>query len=510
MPTPEFPITISREELEAILPASVLFLTGLILLIVDPMLRARDEKEGGDHAPKSHLGLIGAGGALLALAALGLGGKLIGGAGPSMNLFAGALGDDAFGEFAAALIIAAVFLVSLASGGYLAAQGYNRGEFYALSFFGAGAMVLLAQATNLLSIFVAVETLSLSVYVLAGFFRGRALGGEGAFKYFVMGAFSSGFLLFGMAFLYGASGSLELSSYAGADVDSVLLRTGVLFAFIGFAFKVGAVPFHSWVPDAYQGAPALAAGWMAVAVKVASFAALIRLVVAASAGPAGGQLANMVAAVAVVTMIMGNLAALNQTNLKRMLAYSGIAHTGYLLIPVYLLMTRPPELAADASPIGASALFYLGGYTLMTLGAFTVIAIVSRGNEDREELESFRGLAQRHPMVALAMTISLVSLAGIPLTGGFIGKWMVFAEAIQANVLYLAVIGILASLISVYYYIRPVVAMYFHDEETPISQVDASWGLSFTLIITTVGTLFLGIMPQALVNLSQVSIKSLG
>lgn len=495
-------IKLSSAEVEAILPATILFVTGLVVLLVDPFLRRKGDTSDAA-TPKSHLGLLGAAGAMLALASIWLGSD----APAAGGLFAGALRDDAFGDFAAAIIILTAFLTSLCSGGYLASHRSNYGEYYSLLFFGAGAMVLLCQATNLLSMFVAIETLSLSVYVLAGFFRDRRNSTEGALKYFVMGAFSSGFLLFGMVLLYGSSGSIALTSFAGGDVDPVLLSTGLLLCLIGFAFKVGAVPFHSWVPDAYQGAPVVAAGWMAVAVKVSAFAALIRLVYAVSASTAGTQVANMVAAVAVVTMIMGNLAALNQRNMKRMLAYSGIAHSGYLLIPLVLTLRTLDEKIDD---LGASALFYLGAYGFMTLGAFTAVAIVSRGNQDREQLDEFNGLARRHPLVALALTVSLISLAGIPLTGGFQGKLMIFLEAFRnSDTLYLAVIGVIAALVSVYYYIRPVVAMYFHEEERPVVTVETPWALNFTLFVTTIGTLALGLFPDRLMQLSRSSIGSL-
>ncbi|MEE8143171.1 MAG: NADH-quinone oxidoreductase subunit N, partial [Planctomycetota bacterium] len=458
----------SLAELEAVLPSALLFLTGLLVLIVD--LFVPDETGAGSHSPKSHLVLIGVTGGLAALASIWLGDTLVGGVN-SGEIFAGALRDDLFADFAVVLVVVATLLATLASGGYLAAQGENRGEFLALLYFGAGAMVLLAQANNLISIFVAIETLSIAVYVLAGFFRKWRESSEGALKYFIMGAFSSGFLLMGLVFIYGATESISLEALQYAD-DPVLLNVGLLLVLVGFCFKIGAVPFHSWVPDVYQGAPAMAAGWMAVAVKACSFAVLLRVVMAT--GGNNSSLSQLVAAIAIVTMILGNYAALNQTNIKRLLAYSGIAHTGTMLIPVALAFM-------DSSPpaAGASTLFYLAAYLLMTLGAFTVVAVVSNGERDREELSAFNGLARRYPLLALAFTIFLISLAGIPLTAGFMGKLYVFKFAIEGGFLYLAVIGILTTLVSVYYYIRPIQAMYFQDEEAPITLVDSSWGLHF-------------------------------
>jgi len=487
----------TRAELLAILPSAVLFATGLLQLLIDACLSGRDGEE--DRDPKAHLIFTGVAGAILALAALGAA------AGDSsVRLFAGAMTDDAFGRFAAGIIILATLFTTLGAGGYLAALGHHRGEFHALLFLGAGAMVLLAQATNLISIFVAVETLSLAVYVLAGFIRSWRESSEGAFKYFVMGAFSSGFLLLGMAFLYGATrGSIQLADLGDPGNDSLLSAVGILLLIIGFAFKVGAVPFHSWVPDVYQGSPALAAGWMAVAVKVASFAALLRIVLAAGEND---SLARLLAAISVITMVLGNLAALNQTNLKRMLAYSGIAHTGYLLIAVVLIL---PE-GAGSREASAGALFYLGGYLVTTIAAFAAISALRQGDRDCDTIEGIKGLARRNPLVALALTLALLSLAGIPLTVGFMGKLRIFQDAIAGGYVELAIIGVITSIISVYYYLRPVVAMYFHEQTEPSEKVESAWGLHLTLTLTSAGILFLGLFPSKLFDLSLESVKNVG
>ncbi|HIA27676.1 MAG TPA: NADH-quinone oxidoreductase subunit N [Planctomycetes bacterium] len=488
-------LLISPTEIEAILPAGILFLTGLVLLLVD--LGGKERADSGMN-PKNHLVFIGCAGSVLALMALVTGGGSV-----VTSLYAGAMSDDAFGRFAGALVTLALLLTTLGAGGYLSSIGQNRGEFYSLLFFGAGAMVLLCQATNLVSIFVAIETLSLSVFVLAGYTTDRRPSSEGAFKYFVLGAFSSGFLLLGMAFLYGVSGgSLALSDIAanGPQVaDDILFAVGVLLMVIGFAFKVGAVPFHSWIPDVYQGAPVIAVGWMAVAVKVASFAALLRLLVAAGGGE---TLSRLIAAIAVVTMLLGNLAALNQTNIKRMLAYSGIAHTGYLLIPLVLGLT------GTGFESGSSMLFYLAAYSVTTFAAFAVIATLSRG-QDRESIDDLNGLASKHPMIAVVMTLAMLSLAGIPLTAGFVGKLMIFRDAVEGGYIYLALIGIISSVISVYYYLRPVVAMYFREATGDQHEVEHPWGLHLALALAGGAILLLGIDPQALVEFSVESMRSL-
>ncbi len=509
-------IEFTAADLAALLPSAILCLTGVVALLADLFVPAIPEgmtaadRDASAHHPKSHLSWIGFGGGLLALVAIVFGGRM--GGGEPGTALAGAITMDAFSGFAGALIVLAALFTALNAGPYLAAQGQHRGEFHGLLWMGAAAMVLLAQATNLISIFVAIETLSITVYVLAGFFRKWKLGSEGAMKYFVMGAFASGFLLLGMALLYGATGSVDLAALA-VPRDDGLAGVGLLLLLVGFAFKIGAVPFHSWVPDVYQGSPAVAAGWMAVGVKAASFAALLRVGIAAEGG--GDAFARVLAALAILTMVLGNLAAINQRNVKRMLAYSGIAHSGYLLLPVFLTFYR-----GTTKEVVGAVLFYLAAYLLMTLGAFTVVAAVSAGEKDREDVADFDGLASQRPLLALAFTISLLSLAGIPMTAGFVGKFLIFKDTVFGAVgagggawdqllFNLALVGILASIVSVYYYLRPVVAMYFHDSKRPQPVVEGAWGLHLTLGVTTIATLLIGIFPNRFIEWSQQAAQSL-
>ena len=485
-------LTISRAEILALLPAAILFFTGLMQLFLD-----LGKSSANTRSEKTHLAMIGVTGILLALASL-----FIQGVEPSSGaLYAGAMTDDLFGRMGAGVIIITALFCSLMAGGYLASSGNNRAEFHSLICFSGGAMVLLCQATNLISIFVAIETLSLAVYVLAGYFKNHQASSEGAFKYFVLGAFSSGFLLLGMAFVYGASGgSISLADIAAsATHDDTLFAVGTFLMVIGFGFKVGAVPFHSWVPDVYQGAPVLSVGWMAVAVKSASFFALFRFVLFTG----GGQiLAQILAAIAVVTMLLGNLAALNKLSLKRMLAYSGIAHTGYLLIPLVLAVSGSGAIA------GASIPFYLISYAVTTLAAFGVIVAISVAT-DRDDVQDLNGLARTRPLLALGFTVALLSLAGVPLTSGFIGKLMIFSDAIEGGFLHLALIGIVASLISIYYYLRPVVAMWFKEPSTSFDLIPASWGVQFTVAVCAIATVALGLFPDWLVNLSKLSVHAI-
>ena len=486
------PLTLSKAEILAVLPAGALFITGLIQLMSDlgdPNKTSRQEK--------THLAMIGATGALVALASLFVQGT----AASTGELYAGAMTDDLFGRLGAGVIIVTSLFCTLMAGGYLSSSGNNRAEFHALVSFSAGAMVLLCQSTNLVSMFVAIETLSLAVYVLAGFFRQQKAASEGAFKYFVMGAFSSGFLLLGMAIIYGLSGaSLSFSDIAAAGAsDDALFAVGALLVLIGFAFKVGVVPFHSWVPDVYQGAPTLAVGWMAVAVKASSFFALCRFLYHTGGG---AYMDQILIALSIVTMILGNLAALNQQSLKRMLAYSGIAHSGYLMIPLIV------ALSGDDILIGASLPFYLCAYAGTTLAAFGVLTALSKAT-DKDQLGDLNGLAKSRPLLALGFTVALISLAGIPLTAGFIGKLMIFSDAIGAGFVQLAVIGILTSLVSVYYYLRPIVAMWFRDPRSSFDLIPAPWGVQFTVGTCGIATIVFGIFPDWLIELSRISVETI-
>jgi NADH-quinone oxidoreductase subunit N len=473
-------LTISGAEILAILPAAILVVTGLVQLFAD-LGRSADDK----HSEKTHLAMIGVTGFLLAFAAL-----FVQGSGASAGeLYAGAMTDDLFGRMGAGVVIMTGLFSTLMAGSYLASRG------------GAGAMTLLCQATNLISIFVAIETLSLAVYVMAGYFKDERPASEGAFKYFVLGAFSSGFLLLGMAFIYGATGgSLSLADIAASNgQQDTLFSVGTLLVLIGFAFKVGAVPFHSWLPDVYQGAPVVAVGWMAVAVKASSLFCLCRFLLFTGGGH---DLAQLLAAISVVTMLLGNLAALNQQSLKRMMAYSGIAHTGYLLIPLVI------ALSGDGPSAAASIPFYMFAYAATTLAAFGVVAAISVGS-DRDQIHDLDGLSRNRPLLALGFTVALISLAGIPLTAGFIGKLLILSDAIQHGFLLLALVGIISSLISVYFYLRPVVSMWFREPKSSFELVSASWGITFTVAVCGIATICFGLFPNWLIDLSKRSVEAI-
>jgi NADH-quinone oxidoreductase subunit N len=337
--------------------------------------------------------------------------------------------------------------------------------------------------------FVALEIMSVALYALCGLQRDRATSQESAVKYFVTGAFSSAFFLYGVAILYGVSGSTSLARIASAvaergpgEAQLVVLGSGLLL--VGFGFKVASVPFHMWAPDVYEGAPTSVTAFMASGVKVAAFGALLR-VFAGALSSASGDWQAAVAVLAAFSMVVGNLGALAQSSVKRMLAYSSIAHAGYLLTG----LVAQPLLAAEAM------LFYLVGYAAVNLGAFGAIAALARAGEEPVRLEDFAGLGERRPALAAALTVFLISLTGVPISAGFVGKFYLFGAAVRAGYAGLAVIGVLMSVVSAYYYLRIVVAMYMQpaageDRWTPLSAA-----ATFALAVSAAVVLLLGLYP---------------
>lgn len=363
--------------------------------------------------------------------------------------------DGTSGAFFLVFLFAAL-VTTMVAGPYLAAYRARLGEFYIVVLLATVGMMFMAAARDMLVLYLGLETMSLSAYVLAGLFVERDRSKEAALKYFLTGAFASAILLYGVAFLYGATGSITFDGLRTALANPAhptwaIMGAGLLLA--GFGFKVAAVPFHMWAPDVYQGAPTPVSGLMAVGVKAAGFAALTRVVLVCFAYVDGPWVAWMLYALAVATMVWGNVAALAQRDIKRLLAYSSIAHAGYLLIAV----TAGNELTLPA------IILYLTAYALMTLGAFAVVALLERQGERHLDIASWAGLARRHPYLALSMTVFLLSLAGIPPTIGFLGKWYVFAAAITRGYVTLTIIGVATSLVSVYYYLRVVYVMFMRE-----------------------------------------------
>jgi NADH-quinone oxidoreductase subunit N len=415
--------------------------------------------------------------------------------------FQGMLVVDRMALFLDATFAVAALLTLLNAPGFLREQGFEFGEFYAMVLFCTAGMMMVSHAANLVSLLIGIETMSLAAYVLTGCWRRSLRSSEGAMKYFLMGAFATSFLVYGMALVYGTTGG-ELS-YAGiaAKVPEAskapLFYMGEYFILIALAFKVAAVPFHMWAPDAYEGAPTPVTGFMAAGVKAAAFGAIVRIL-----GSAFGNSilvhdytgwASILSVLAAATMTLGNLAALRQDNVKRMLAYSSVAHAGYLLIGVLAGGLG----VASARP---AVLFYLAAYTFTTLGAFGVVAWIGNRKDERLYIDDWAGMGASHPGVALAMTFFLLSLGGVPPTAGFFGKFYLFRSAMEAPQLtWLVVLGVLNSVVSIYYYLRVVVAMYFRDQLRTL-EPNQSAMMQAGLLITAVAVVLLGVFPGTVVD----------
>ena len=417
-----------------ILPVVILASYGLLVLLLAPAFPARSRILG-----------------LIALAGIGIAGfalwrlwELWRQAGQPIWTGRGMVRIDGLGLFVSFILLAVAGLTVLASTDFLERERADHGEFYALVLIAAAGMIVLALTTHLLVVLVGLEVFSMSLYVLTGLTRTRVRSVEAALKYFLLGAFSSGFLVYGLALLYGASGSLELGGIkaAASSAPSSMFWIGMGLVFVGFAFKIGAVPFHQWIPDVYEGAPTNVTGFMAAATKTAVFVALLRLLLGAFSAQAP-MWTPLVTWMAVLTMTVANLVALSQNNIKRMLAFSSIAHAGYLFIA---LVCNPK----DGVP---AILFYLTAYAFMTVGVFAIAGWVGRGDATSEsgyDVASWAGLGRSRPVLATAMTVFLLSLAGMPPTGGFLGKYLIFQAAIRSQQYMLAVVGVVNAVIAAY------------------------------------------------------------
>ena len=412
--------------------------------------------------------------------------------------FNGMIVADSFSDFLQIVILATALLGIAVAYDYLRRMNMERGEYYALMMFTVAGMLLMSLAGDLILIFLAIELLSLPLYVMSGFARPEKSSEESAMKYFILGAFSSAFLVYGIALIFGATGTTNMAGVAQLigqnQADATLLIIAVPMLLVGLGFKVAAVPFHMWTPDVYQGAPSAAVAFMSVGAKVAGFAALLRIFIAAlpELAQAWGP---VIIAVSAATMIWGNVAAIAQTNIKRMLAYSSIAHAGYILMA--LAAAADPNVAEAAV---SAALFYLFAYLFSNLGAWSVVLAMERSEGRGLLIEDYAGLGRRRPAFALAMTIFMLSLIGVPPTVGFIGKFMVFSVSIDAGLIGLALVGVVTSLISAYYYLRVVVVMYMRSGE-PESRSE-SW-LDRTVGLTALATILLGVLPGPILILAQ-------
>ena len=413
----------------------------------------------------------------------------------------GLIAVDQFALFFKIVFLGAAALTVLMSVRYLEIEGASPGEYYFLILCATLGMMIMAGGIDLITIFIGLETMAVSFYILAGFIKPNQRSNEAAVKYFLLGAFSLGILLYGMSLMYGLSGTTNLRvmamTFAGQESDPRLILAVMLVA-AGVGFKIAAVPFHMWAPDVYEGAPTPITAFLSVGSTAASFAMLLRIFLEGlpSMKPEWRVLFE---GLAIVTMTVGNLAALTQSNLKRMLAYSSIAHAGYVLIGV-----------VAGTPRGVAAmLIYVLVYAFMQLGAFTVIVLMRRQDVVGDELKDFSGLHVRHPFAAFAMLMFMLSLGGIPPTAGFMGKFWLFGAAIDAGYVWLAVIGVLNSAISLYYYIRIVVFMYV-KKETAGSEPTMSPALGIALAVAVIATIALGVYPRLLFELAEASASTIG
>ncbi len=436
---------------------------------------------------------------------------------PGGVAFDGALVSDNLSRFVTLAVLVAAMLAAVASADALGARRVLLPEYFALLLSAAAGMILLAMSLDLITMFLSVEILSLALYVLCGITRRDPRSNESAMKYFVLGSFATGFLLYGMTLIYGASGSVFLEGMALRlpSAPSAMALAGVGMLVAGFAFKIGAAPFHMWVPDVYEGAPTPVTAFMSVAVKTAALGAFARLLVGGLPGQEEGW-GPLIGALAALTMIVGNLGALTQKSVKRMLAWSSVAHAGYALIGLAVAAGGSDgRIGSEEGP--AAALFYAAAYTVMTIGAFLFLMFAGRAptaaspGREAETYDDLNGLAKRRPWAAAMMTLLMVSLAGIPPTAGFFGKFMLFRAAVNADHAILAVLAVLTSVVSAAYYLRVVVAMYMKDapaatdEEAGGPDMSAGLAVAFSAILTV----YLGLMPGDVLGWAKDAITTL-
>jgi NADH-quinone oxidoreductase subunit N len=471
----------------AIIPITIMALSAIAAMVAEAIRRP------GESMPIGGFGLIGCGGAALASVFLW----------DSDAQSLGVIRSDNFSLFINIILCIIGVLTMLFSNETVERDGLPAGEYYALTLFGLCGMMMMAAATDLLVIFIALEILSLSVYVLTGIRRASAGGAEAGFKYFLLGAFSSAFFLYGIAFAFALSGSTRLdqisvalsSQAAGTPPTLALLAVGLLA--IGFCFKISAVPFHMWTPDAYEGAPTIVTAFMSTGVKAAAFAAFVRVFLS-TLEPLQAQWIPVLTTIAGLTMILGTVVGVVQTNVKRMLAYSSIAHAGYLMLGII-----------SANNNGkAAVLFYLLTYAVSNLGALGIVALLGSAQHQHDELRDFAGLSKSRPGLAALMTVFLLSLGGFPPLAGFIGKWYIFAAAVQEGHYTLAIIGVLTSVVSVFFYLRIVVMMYMSEGPEAVRPRVPGTGVA-GLALATIAVIYLGVLPTRVLDLALASISTI-
>lgn len=474
------------EDYLRILPEIIMTVAGTLIMVVEPLA---GEKKRTVFASISLVALFSA------LAAAIYANNV-----PGLS-FSNMLIVDGFATFFRVLVIAVGILTVFSSSQYLKREHAASAEYYALLLFSVTGQCVMATANEMIMIFIGLEISSIATYVLAGYLRDDKRNNEAALKYFLLGSFATAFLLYGIAWIYGITGSTNLAEIRtylmtpGSQSNVILASTAAALMFVGFAFKVSAAPFQIWAPDVYQGAPAPVTLFMSAGPKAAAFAVFLRVFMTAFQ-PITNRWEPFVWSSALLTMVIGNFAALTQSNIKRMLAYSSIAHAGYVMVAV-----------AAHNQIGvAAAMFYLAAYAFMNIGAFAVITHFSRRGERYVNIDDLAGLGWKQPVTAALFAIFLLSLIGVPLTGGFFGKFYIFKAALDANLVWLAILGLLNSAVAAYYYLRILVVMYMHEPgEATISLPPLGVGIRTTLWAAAAGTLILGIFPGLLLNFARSS-----
>ncbi len=485
-------MTIPLADLIAILPELLVVGTACVLLVLDPITPP---------SRKDALAWMSLGTLILCFLVT------VGDLDDRVFAFSNLVVIDSYAAFWKLLLYVVSGLTILLSMTYLKEEHIDLAEYYGFILLSLAGMMIMVSAADLLTMYLGIELMSIALYVMAGFKRFEARSIESSAKYFILGSFSSGILLYGISLLYGVAGSTRLADIAEAltsrGVDDPMVMISMMLLIVGFGFKVAAVPFHMWTPDVYQGAPTSVTAFMAVASKAASFAAFLRVLLEGFGGVKPNW-QGMILAVCVLTVALGNIVAIVQTNVKRMLAYSSIAHAGYALIGLVVAGS-----VANGDPIVthgvSSVMLYLAIYSFMTLGAFAIVALLRKGGLEGEELEDFTGLSKRHKGAAFLMLLFMVSLAGIPPTAGFIGKFYLFMSAVNASMAWLALVGLFFAAVSAFYYLRVVMVMYMR-EPTSTQELETrlarSPGTTVVLACAVGGVVLLGIYPGPLVSMT--------
>jgi NADH-quinone oxidoreductase subunit N len=479
----------------ALLPEYILIAAGVLIMLVEAVL-----KPGTSRKPLGWVAIFGTMGAGIASVYQHRFGVL--------TAFSGSIQVDAFSIFFHLLIASVVLVTLLGSLDYFEGKAGHAGEYYSLVLFGAVGMMFMTCSVELLMVFIGLEISSISTYIMAGFRKSQASASESSIKYFLLGSFATAFFLYGIALAFGATGSTSIAAIAaglGTSATPLMSFLALAMMIVGLGFKVSAAPFHVWTPDVYQGAPAPVVGLMSTAPKAAAFAVLLRITF--SGFPAMQHRWSMLMWVlAALSMTIGNLGALKQSDVKRMLAYSSIAHAGYLLVA----FTALPQAGV------AAACFYTASYAAMNVGAFAVITLVGGYDETLRTVDDYQGLAMRHPVIAALLAFFLLSLIGIPFTGGFFGKFYVFTSALQAGHVWLAVIGLINSGVACFYYLRLLSSIYAKQEERDGLRPSGPLALAVTapaglgLILAAAATLMLGILPGRVLHLASSASDQLG